>query len=172
MIRRCSPADIWPTSLSSEMCSLHEFERGVSASAHLGRDVQVGPERGGGEKSGDDGVDTARDTGALARQVRLRRRRGAGEAGRHPIARGRAGGCCVSGVDDGIALAGDGLDQRGFSAAVGTEDGDVLSSGDAEADVVEHDGFATGYVDVLHVEKFGFSLGDLRAGGSSPLLIK
>ena len=46
----------------------------------------------------------------------------------------------VSGLrSDGVALAGDGLDEGGFAAAVGAEDGDVLAGVDGEVDVVEDD---------------------------------
>jgi hypothetical protein len=140
-----------------QMSSLHEFECGVSAGVHLGCDVQVGPERGGGEKSGDDGIDTAGDAGALAWQVRFDDAEVLAELRDVPSGAAKQADAGFRSYD-GIALACDGLDERGFSAAVGTEDGDVLASCDAEADIVEHDGFSTGYVDMLHVEEFGFGL--------------
>lgn len=55
--------------------------------------------------------------------------------------------------DDWIALAGDGLDERGFSAAVGPQDSNMLAVGDAQIDVVKHNGVATGDIHVLHIEK-------------------
>jgi hypothetical protein len=41
----------------------------------------------------------------------------------------------------------------------------MLSGCDAQADVVKDDGIATGYVDVLHVEEFGLSLGGAGQAG-------
>ena len=55
--------------------------------------------------------------------------------------------------DDGVALAGDGLDEGGFAAAVGAEDGDVLAGVDGEVDVVEDDVVAAGYVDVGQMQE-------------------
>ena len=54
---------------------------------------------------------------------------------------------------DGVALAGDGLDEGGFAAAVGAEDGDVLAGVDGEVDVVEDDVVAAGYVDVSQMQE-------------------
>src|SRR5271170_4980711 len=123
----------------SEMRGLHELKRGVGASAHLRRDVEVRPERGGGEESGDNGVDSTRDACALAGQMRFDDAQVLAELGDIPAlateqlnARFRR--------DDGIALAGNGLDERGFPAAIGAENGNMLSGCDAEADVVEHYG--------------------------------
>jgi len=59
------------------------------------------------------------------------------------------------GSEDRIALAGDGLDERGLAAAVGTENGDVLSGCDGEIDIVEDDRVAARYADLLHAQKFG-----------------
>src|SRR5271156_1944792 len=89
----------------SEMRGLHELQRGVSTGAHLRRDVQVRPEGRGGEESGDNGVDSARDAGALAGQMRFDDAEMLAELGNIPAlateqvnARFRR--------DDGIALAG------------------------------------------------------------------
>ena len=51
-------------------------------------------------------------------------------------------------LDNRVALAGDGLDEGGFAAAVGAEDGDVLAGVDGEVDVVEDDVVAASHVDV------------------------
>ena len=54
---------------------------------------------------------------------------------------------------DGIALAGHGLDERGFAAAVGAEDGDVLAAGDSQGNIVK-DGFhSAGHGDVLEFDE-------------------
>ena len=61
------------------------------------------------------------------------------------------------GCDDGIALAGEGADQRGFAAAIGAEDGDVFAIGDAaEGDVVKDDVVAARDADVAHEKEVGF----------------
>ena len=56
-------------------------------------------------------------------------------------------------LDDRVALAGDGLDESGFAAAVGAENGDVLAGVDAEIDVVKDEVVAAGYVYVSQFEK-------------------
>ena len=56
-------------------------------------------------------------------------------------------------MDDGVALAGDGLDEGGLTATVGAEDGDVLAGVDGEIDVVEDDVVSAGYVDVGQMKK-------------------
>jgi len=52
-----------------------------------------------------------------------------------------------------IAFARDGLDERGFAAAVGTQDGDVLADADAQADVAQHHLFGAHHPDALHVDE-------------------
>ena len=56
-----------------------------------------------------------------------------------------------AGLNDGIELAGHGEDERGFAAAVGAEDGDVLAGADGEVDVVQDDAVAARDVDVAQV---------------------
>ncbi len=56
-------------------------------------------------------------------------------------------------LDDWIALAGDGFDEGGFSAAIGAENCNMLTCGYAEVDVVEDCVVAAGYVDVLQMEE-------------------
>ncbi len=135
-----------------EMGGLHEVEGLAGPVAHFRRDVEVRPEGGGGEESGGDSVEAARDWCALA-----------GQLGRHhaemsaklrdvptfAAEEAELGG----GRDDGITLAGDGLYERGFAAAVGAEDGEVLAAGDAEGDGVKDDIVAAGDADVAHEEE-------------------
>jgi len=59
------------------------------------------------------------------------------------------------GRDDGIALAGDGFDERDFPAAVGAKDSDVFAVGDAGGDCVQDDVVAAGDRDVAHDEEVG-----------------
>ena len=61
-----------------------------------------------------------------------------------------------AGKGEGVELAGDGLEQGGFAAAVGTEDGNVFAGLDEEVDVAEDRGLAAGYVDVLEVKDGGW----------------
>jgi hypothetical protein len=59
---------------------------------------------------------------------------------------------CV-GLHDGVALAGDRLDESRFAAAVRPENGDVLASVDAEVNVMENQVVAAGYVYVSQFKK-------------------
>jgi hypothetical protein len=141
-----------------EMRGLHEQEGVVGALAHFRRDVEVGPKGGGRKESGNDGVETTGHGGALARQFGGDDAEvGAKLRDIPPLAAEEAqlGG----GRDDGIALAGDGFDQRRFAAAVGAENGEVLAISDAQGDIVEDDIVATGDADVAHREEVGFAEG-------------
>jgi hypothetical protein len=140
--------------LGSEVISLHEVEGLAGAGSHFGRDVEVGPEGGGGEESGNNGVEAAGDGRALAGEFRGDDAEVGAELRDIPAlaaeeAELRGGG------DDGIALAGDGFDECGFAAAVGTEDGDVFAVGDAEGDVMEDDVVAAGDGDIVREEEIG-----------------
>jgi hypothetical protein len=59
---------------------------------------------------------------------------------------GRFGGC------EGIALPGDGLNEGGFAATVGAENGYMFPRPDAEADVTEGDVFAAHYGDAAQFD--------------------
>src|SRR5258708_40060556 len=62
--------------------------------------------------------------------------------------------------DERVEFAVHGLDEGGFAAAVGAEDGDVFAGVDGEVDVVEDDVVAAGYVDVGQMqERWHSSLG-------------
>ena len=52
------------------------------------------------------------------------------------------------GLQDGVEVARDQLDQGGFAASVGAEDGDVLALRDGDGDAVQRDALvaADGYV--------------------------
>jgi hypothetical protein len=138
-----------------EMRGLHQVQSFMGAGTHCWGDVKVGPERGRGEESGRDGIDARGDGGALA-----------GEFGRDDTEMGAELRDIPAlapeqeqlhfGHDDGVALAGDGANERGFAAAVGAEDGDVLALLDAEGKIVQDDVVAARDADVLHEEEFGF----------------
>lgn len=134
---------------------MHELEGLVSAGAHFRRDMEVGPEGRGGEESGNDRVEAAGDGCAFTGEFGGDDAEVGAELGNVPtLAAEEAqlrGGC-----DDGVALAGDGLDEGGFAAAVGTEDGKVFAVGDAQGDVVKDDVVAAGDRDIAHEEEVGW----------------
>ncbi len=142
----------FPDEFRFEVRGLHQLERLVGAVAHVGRDVQVGPEGGSGEESGNDGIETASDGRAFAGEFGGDDAQMSAELGDIPALaaeQAQFGG----GRDDGIALAGDGPDEGGFAAAVGAEDGDVFAVGDAQGDCVQHDIVAAGDRNVVHDEE-------------------
>ena len=128
------------------------------AGAHFIGDVQIGPERGGGKEAGDNRVEPGGDGGALAGKLATR-----GAGADHAEVAAQFGEVPAlpaedahdhSRLEDGIELAGDGQNERGFAAAIGTEDGDVLAGADSEIDVVEHDTVAAGDADVAEAKEF------------------
>jgi len=137
-----------------EVRGLHEVESLVGALAHLRGDVEIGPEGRGGEEAGDNGVKAGGDGGALAREFGGDDAEVGTELGDVP-ARAAEETEIGRGGDDGVALAGEGFDEGGFAAAIGTEDGKVFTVGDAEGDGVEDDVVAAGDTDVAHEEEVG-----------------
>lgn len=129
--------------LGFEVGSLHQDKCFVSAVAHFRSDMQVGPERGGGEETGDDRVETAGHGRALAGEFRGDDAEMGAEL-RDVPARAAQQPQLSGGRDDGVALAGEGLDERGFAATIGAENGDVFPVGNAEGDVVEDNVVAAG----------------------------
>lgn len=59
------------------------------------------------------------------------------------------------GRNDGVALAGEGFNQRRFSAAVRAKDGRVFAVLDAQREIVEDDVVAARNRDVAHEEEIG-----------------
>ena len=142
--------------LRFEVRGLHQLECLVGPLTHFRRDVQVGPESRGGEESGNNGIEAAGDGGALTGEFGGDDAEVGAELRDVPALAAKEaqlGG----GRDDGVALAGDGFDQRRFAAAVGAEDGDVFAVGDAEGDVVEDDVVAARDADVAHDEEVGLA---------------
>ena len=140
--------------LIGEMRGFHALEGFTRAVAHFVGDVQIGPEGGRREEAGDDGVEAGGDGGALAGQSAWARpRRSAGAAAVRSQRSRPKMRTCMSGLDDGVDLAGHGEDERGFAAAVGAEDGDVLAGADGEIHVVQDDAIAARDVDVAHFEE-------------------
>ncbi len=56
-------------------------------------------------------------------------------------------------LHDGVDLTSNGQDQGGLAAAVGAQDGDMLTGTEVEVDVVENDTIATRHVYVFQFEK-------------------
>ena len=140
--------------LVAEVGGVDALEDFVGAGLHLGGDLrgEVGPEGGAGEEAGEDGVTAGGLEGGAAGEFGGDYAEALFEFGEVP-AFAAEDADAGSLLDYGVALAGDGLDEGGFAAAVGAEDGDVLAGGDGEGDVVEDGVAAAGYVDVLEGEE-------------------
>ncbi len=106
-----------------------------AAAAHLGRDVMVGPDADGAEEAGEHQL----AAGDVARALRHKIVADDAEVGAEVedvpvfLAEDAQAGF---GLEQWIAFARDGFDERGFAAAVGAEDGDVLAGFDGEAEAV------------------------------------
>ena len=117
---------------------------------------EIGPEGGAGEEAGEDGVAAGGVERGLTGELGGDYAEALFEFGEVPAVTTEdadAGFGLAVAWRDGVALAGDGLDEGGFAAAVGAEEGDVLAGGYGEVDVVEDDVFAAGNVDVLEMQK-------------------
>ena len=131
------------------------------AGAHLGGDGvdEIGPESGAGEEAGEDGVAAVGVERGAAGEFGRDDAEALFKLGEVPALAAEDGDVStrVVGVGvrpgDGVALAGDGLDEGGLAAAVGAEDGDVLAGGYGEVDVVQDMIVAAGYVDVVEFKE-------------------
>ncbi len=167
MMRRCWPADISPTGLLARSTASIWCEDFVGAGLHGWGDGEVGPEGGAGKEAGEDGVAAGGVEGGAAGEFGGDDAEALFEFGEVPAFAAEDADLRFR-LDDGVALAGDGLDEGGFAAAVGAEDGDVLAGVDGEVDVVEDDVVAAGHVDVCQMQERSHSfLGyRTRLGGS------
>ena len=140
--------------LVAEVGGVDAFEDFVGAGMHLGGDLggEVGPEGGAREEAGEDGVAAGGLEGGTAGEFGGDYAQALFEFGKVPALAAEDADAGFR-LDYGVTLAGDGLDESGFSAAVGAEDGDVLAGGDGEGDVVEDGVAAASYVDVLEGEE-------------------
>lgn len=138
--------------LFCKVMRVQEAESGVGPFAHFGGDSLVGPEGGGAQQAGDDDVAAARGGRSFGRKRLLDDAEILAQLGDDPavIAEEAHAGAILW---DGVALARDGLDERGFAAAVGPEDDHLLATCDAQRNVMENDVFAAGDIDVLHFKK-------------------
>lgn len=144
--------------LASKMLCFDAIERFPCAGAHFIGDMQVGPQGGCREESSDHSVEASGDRGALAGQIASHGARTddaevTAQLNEIPTLTPEDAHVHV-GLDDGIELAGHREDKRGFSATIGTEDGDVLASTNRQVDVTQDDTLASRDVDAAHFEKF------------------
>ncbi len=134
--------------LMAEIRGADLVEEIFRAGAHRGGDREVGPEGGGGEEAGEDGVKAGGLEEGSAGKIRGDDSEALAEFGEIPAG-------AAEDADDGagkgerVEFAGDRLEQGGLAAAVGTEDGEVLSRVEDEIDVAENGSAATGDVNVL-----------------------
>ena len=149
----------------------------VGAGAHGFGDGEVGPEGRAGEEAGENGVTSGGGEGLFAGEF-------GGDYAETLFEFGEIPALTTEDADlgfwqgDGVALAGDGLDEGGLTAAVGAEDGDVLAGVDEEVDVVEDDVVAASYIDVGQMKKGchefrayrrrGFAYGEIIFGLGEP----
>ena len=143
--------------LRGEMRRFHALERLPCPRAHFIGDVQIGPQRRRRKKSCDHSIEPRRHCRALAGQFGSH-----GSGADHAEVAAQLGQIPAlaaedahahSRSDDGIELAGHGEDERGFSASVGAENGDVLAGADAEVDVVQHHAITARHVHVAQFKK-------------------
>lgn len=151
--------------LLGEVGGLDAVKSFSGAGAHFWRDDKIGPEGGGGEEAGDDGVEAGGDGSALAGELGAEGAVGddaevLAELGEVPAVAAEDADV-HAGLDDGIKLAGDGEDERGLAASVGAEDADMLAGADFEIDVVEDGAVSTGDVDLGEGEEgIGIEVGE------------
>jgi hypothetical protein len=134
----------------------------VGAGVHLVGDVKVGPEGGAGKEAGEDGVAAGGLEGGFAGEIGRDNTEHLFEFGEIPALaaeEGDAGLRLACFGNQWVALAGDGLDEGGLTAAVGAQDGDVLAGMDGEIDVVKDNPLSAGDVNVVKIEKRGPGIG-------------
>ncbi len=108
---------------------------------HRVRDDEIWPEGGGGEEAGEDGVEAGGVEGGLAGELGGDDTEALPKLGEIPTPAAEdadRGGVSGGGLGERVELAGDGLQEGGFSAAVGAEDGEVLPCGEGEVHIVEN----------------------------------
>lgn len=141
-----------PDGLGAEMFDFKPAKNFFSAIDHFTRDAKVWPQGGARKKSGDDGVAAQGVRGAFAGKLGGDDTEMTAQLGEVPAFAAEDAEVRAF-PDERISLAGEGLDQGRFAAAVGAKDSDVLSRPDAERDIVQHDGVAAGDKNILHFNK-------------------
>ena len=122
------------------------------AGSHFIGDVQIGPESRCGEEAGDHSIKARGHGRALAGEIGSDNPEMLPQLGQVPAIAAKDSDAHPR-LHNGVDLAGDGKDQRGLTASVGSEDGDMLTGANGQVDVAEHDPIAAGNVDVFEFEK-------------------
>lgn len=135
----------------AEILGADLLEEVFSTGAHGAGDVEVGPEGGGGEEAGEDGVETRGVEEGSAGEIGGDDAEALAKFGEipAPAAEDADGGLRLN---ERVEFTGDGFEQGGFAAAVGAKDGEVFAGVKGEVDVVEDGGTAARDVDVLEGE--------------------
>ena len=136
----------------AQVLDFEQMKDFIGAGFHPRSDMKVRPQGGARKKPGEDCVAAGGVGRAFTGQFRGDDAQMLSQLGQIPLPLPedlQAG----SFARDRIALTSEGLNQRGFSAAVGAEDGDVFARPDTQRDVVQHDGFATRDKNIFHVDK-------------------
>ena len=120
--------------------------------AHFEGDMQVGPESGCGEEAGDHGIEAGSHRGALAGKIGTDNAEMLPQLGQIPAISAKDADPHAR-LNDGVDLACNREDQRGFAASVGAEDGNMLSGTKIEVHIMQNDPVAPGNVDVFEFEK-------------------
>lgn len=144
--------------LRRQMGCIKLLHYGGSALAHRSSHGEIGPERGAGEEAGQHSIESSGGARLAAGEFGGDDAEALLQLGQVPALAAEDADAHL-GRDQRIALAGHGLDECGFTAAVGPENGDVLARLDAQVDVVQNDIVATCDADMFE-EKEG--LGGLR----------
>ena len=149
--------------------SLESFARPI---AHIGSDVEIRPQGGGGKEAGDYRVEPASDCRSFAGQLCTH-----GSSGNNAEVAAQLGQIPAfaakdadehSRLNDGIELASHGKNKRGFAAAVRTKDSDVLAGANAEIDVVQHHAVTASNIDCPHFQeglRIDFALAHVQMPG-------
>jgi hypothetical protein len=124
----------------------------VGAGSHGFGYGEVWPKGGAGKEAGENGVATGGVEGGAPGELGGDDAEAFFKFGEVPAFAAEDADFCL-GLDDWVALAGDGLDEGGLAAAVGAEDGDVLAGVDGEVDVVEDDVVAACHVDLGQMQE-------------------
>ena len=136
----------------AEVLDFKKVKDFIRAGLHLRSDMKMRPQGGARKESREDGVAPGGMRSARTGKLRGHYAEVTAQLAEIPLLAAENAEVRTF-ADDGIALASEGLDQRGFSAAVGAEDRDVFPGTDPQRDFVQHDRVAARDRDVFHVDK-------------------
>lgn len=139
--------------LVRQVDSIDLLEHFVCALTHCGRNHEIGPEGAAGEEAGENGISSRGVERWLTGKFSRDYTEALLEFGKIPALAAKDADLRF-GLDDRIALAGNSLNEGGFTAAIRAKNGDVLTGVDAEIDIVEDEVFTAGYIYVTQFEKW------------------